>query len=136
MTLSLLFLELFEHTEVFCHNRQEHLVSQILHYIDDNYTAGTLSDAAQLFNYDISILSREIRRQTGKTFTELLQNKRMTQAATLLRTTSLTIDAVSRAVGYENISYFHRLFRTAYGMTPRQYRAAGYRISGVENPGD
>lgn len=124
MTLSLLFLELFEHTEVFCHNRQEHLVSQILHYIDDNYAAGTLSDAAQLFNYDISILSREIRRQTGKTFTELLQQKRMAQAAVLLRTTGLTVDAVSRAVGYENISYFHRLFRTVYGMTPRQYRAA------------
>ena len=125
MTLSLLFLELFEYSDVFSHDRREHLISQVSHYIDDNYTTATLSGAARLLNYDISILSREIRRQTGKTFTELLQKKRMVQASTLLRTTALTVDEVSRAVGYENISYFHRLFRASFGMTPRQYRAAG-----------
>ena len=122
MTFSLLCLELLEHTETIYHDKQAELIPRMLDYIDGNYTEGKLMDAAGLLDYDVSILSREIRRQTGQTFTDLIQKKRMTQAAALLRTTSLTVEAVSRSVGYENVSYFHRLFRRTFGMTPRQYR--------------
>lgn len=122
MTLTLLCLELLEHTETIYHDRQAELIPRMLDYIDGNYTEGKLMDAAGLMDYDVSILSREIRRQTGQTFTDLIQKKRMTQAAALLRTTSLTVEAISRSVGYENVSYFHRLFRRTFGMTPRQYR--------------
>ena len=125
MTLSLLFLELLKHTGHLACDRQEPLIPRILRYIDSNYVNGQLTEAARLLNYDISILSREIRRQTGKTFTELIQKKRMSQAAALLRTTGLTVEDISRSVGYENVSYFHKLFRSAFGMSPRQYRITG-----------
>lgn len=122
LTLTLLCLELLGCTEAIYHDRQAELIPRMLDYIDGNYTDGRLADAAGLLEYDVSILSREIRRQTGKTFTELIQRKRMSQAASLLRTTALTVEAISRSVGYENVSYFHRLFRSTFGMTPRQYR--------------
>ena len=36
----------------------------------------------------------------------------------------LDYNEISRSVGYENISYFHRLFRTKYHMGPKEYRDA------------
>ena len=77
-----------------------------------------------MLHCDISSLSREIRRKTGKTYTELVQEKRLNQAAFLLRTTERKVEDIALAVGYENISYFHRIFRREYGLSPRQFRIA------------
>jgi len=73
-------------------------------------------------HYNLAWLSREIRRKTGKNFTDLVQEKRMSQAAWLLTNTSQNVADIAVAVGYENISYFHRLFAARYGMSPRLYR--------------
>lgn len=122
MTLTLLLLELMEHTENLAWDTQESVQQKILRYIDGHYANGSLTDAARLFHCDISALSRDIRRQTGKTYTELVQEKRLSQAAFLLRSTDRKVADIAIAVGYENISYFHRLFRGAYGLSPRQFR--------------
>ena len=55
---------------------------------------------------------------------EIVHEKRLAQAAFLLSNTALKVSEVSLAVGYENTSYFHRLFSRSFGMSPRQYRAA------------
>lgn len=122
MTLALLLLELMEHTESLAWDAQESVILKVLRYIDGHYANGSLTDAARLFHCDISALSRDIRRQTGKTYTELVQEKRMSQAAFLLRSTDRKVADIAIAVGYENISYFHRLFRSIYGVSPRQFR--------------
>lgn len=122
MTMTLLFLELVGHTERLAWDSQESLILKVLRYIDGHYANGSLTDAANLFHCDISTLSREIHRQTGKTYTELVQEKRLTQAAFLLRSTDRKVEDIAIAVGYENISYFHRLFRGTYGVSPRQFR--------------
>ena len=75
-------------------------------------------------HYDLYWLSKEIKKRTGKTYTELLQQKRLNQAAYLLSTTSISVMNVAMAVGYDNISYFHRIFQKEFGMTPRRYRVA------------
>jgi AraC-like DNA-binding protein len=67
-------------------------------------------------------MSREIKKRTGKTYTELVQAKRLSQAAYLLTHTAMSVMDVGLAVGYENMSYFHRIFQKRYGMTPRKYR--------------
>lgn len=122
LTMTLLLLELLEHTESLDWDSQESVILKVLRYIDGHYATGSLTDAARLFHCDISALSREIRRQTGKTYTELVQQKRLSQAAFLLRSTDRKVADIAIAVGYENISYFHRLFRKAYGVSPRQFR--------------
>ena len=50
--------------------------------------------------------------------------KRLTQAAYLLTTTKLAVEDIVAAVGYDNNSYFHRIFKERYGMTPKKYRDA------------
>jgi AraC-like DNA-binding protein len=91
-------------------------------YIEENFRTATLKEAAELLGYDIYHLSRQIRQKTGRTFLDIVQEKRMLQAAFLLNNTALPVGEVSLAVGYENISYFHRIFFAAFGRSPKHYR--------------
>lgn len=125
LTMGLLFLQLINHTETLntdarYANRQ--LMLGILRYIEENYRDGTLTELANELHYDICWLSREIKRETGRNFTALMQSKRLNQAAFLLKTTSMKVSDICLSVGYDNISYFHRIFRQRYGMSPYKYK--------------
>ena len=85
-------------------------------------TASARPPQANYNSEDLYWLSREIRRQTGKTYTRLVQEKRLAQATFLLRNTDRNVDDIANAVGYENLGYFHRIFRDSYGCSPREYR--------------
>ncbi len=122
-TMGLLILQLMNYTDKLTYiNSNEQLIMQVLSYIEEHYKSGSLKDLANALHYNFAWLSREIKRKTGKTYTELLHNKRMSQAAYLLRNTHINIDEIALRTGYENISYFHRLFYKTYGKTPREYR--------------
>lgn len=122
MTMSLLFLELLNDTDKLNQPPRDDFILTILRYIETHYADGSLTEIAKSMHLDIAALSREIYRQTGKHYTTLVQEKRLTQAAYLLRTTDWNVDDIATAVGYENTSYFHRLFRSTYGVSPRNYR--------------
>ena len=127
-TMGLLFLQLMNHMdklETDESSEQQKLVIKVLSYIEAHYREGELSELAASLHYDIYWLSKEIKKRTGKTYTELVQAKRLSQAAYLLSTTSMSVMDVAIAVGYDNISYFHRIFQKKYGMTPRRYRLEG-----------
>lgn len=100
----------------------QELTLRVLRYIDEHYQDGTLTELAELMGYDVYWLSRGIHRLLGRNYKELLQIKRLNQAAFLLHNTGMPVADVSRAVGYDNTSYFHRIFRTYYGMSPKEYR--------------
>lgn len=123
MTMTLLFMQLIGHTETLVTESQEEAaVLKVLQYAETNYVRGSLTEAARLLHYDLSWLSREIKRKTGKTYTQIVQEKRLAQAAFLLKNTDRNVADISVAVGYENISYFHRIFAAAYGISPKHYR--------------
>jgi AraC-like DNA-binding protein/mannose-6-phosphate isomerase-like protein (cupin superfamily) len=122
MTMALLFLQLIGHTETLAAQEEEAATLKLLRYVESHYVTGSLTEAAQLLHYDLCWLSREIKQKTGKTYTQLVQEKRLAQAAFLLRSTDRNVADISLAVGYENISYFHRIFSTAYGKSPKHYR--------------
>ena len=123
MTMTLLFLLLCGHTETMTAEQPEQVfLVQVLSYVEGNYANGSLTELAENLHYDLYWLSREIRRKTGKTYTQLVQEKRLAQAAFLLRNTDRNVDDIANAVGYENLGYFHRIFREGYGCSPREYR--------------
>jgi AraC-like DNA-binding protein len=70
-------------------------------------------------------LTTVVRRKTGRTVQQWLTQRRMQQARRLLADTDLTVAAISRRVGYPDVSYFIRRFRADHDMTPAQWRAAG-----------
>lgn len=125
VTMGLLFLQLMHYTDKISHTTEsfeQKLIFQVLKFIDEKYKDGELTELSKLLNYNIYWLSRAIKRLTGRTFKELLQIKRLNQASFLLLNTRLSVTDISAAVGYDNTSYFHRIFRNYYGMSPREYR--------------
>ena len=123
MTMALLFLQLLGHTENLSTDDQgDAVVWQVLRYVESNYADGSFAELTDQLHYDSSWLSREIKRKTGKTYTQLVQEKRLAQAAFLLRNTDRNVSDIAVAVGYENISYFHRIFAESFGKTPKHYR--------------
>lgn len=123
MTMSLLFLQLSGNTQTLLADTVEQAaIFKVLEYIDTHYVNGSFSELAEVLHYDTSWLSRQIKQKTGKTYTQLVQEKRLAQAAFLLKNTDLNVDHIANTVGYENLSYFHRLFAASYGKTPKHYR--------------
>ena len=122
-TMGLLFLQLMNYTDrLNGQNADNDTIIKILSYIEEHYKDGSLTEIANRLHIDIYTLSREIKRKTGKTYTELLQEKRLNKAAFLLKNSDMNIMAVAEKVGYDNLSYFHRIFQKAFGMTPKKFR--------------
>lgn len=130
ITMGLLFLQLLN-----CMDKMEsggrkfdnEIAVTVLSYIDEHYKNGSLSELAEQMGYDVYWLSREIRKRTGKTYKELLQEKRMQQAVYLLTNSAIPVTDIIESVGYDNTSYFYRKFRERCGVSPKEYRtgAAG-----------
>ena len=122
-TLGLLFVQLLEESDKLTMGiREQQSVLGVLRYLENNYAGGSLTEAAQGLHCDVAWLSREIKRRTGRTYTELLQERRLRQAAWLLENTDQRVSDIALAVGYENVSYFHRIFQKRFGRSPKKYR--------------
>ena len=67
-------------------------------------------------------LSRIFKQETGVTFNEYLNRVRLNKAKELLRRRELRMTDISLAVGYEDQSYFTKVFKRVAGMLPREYR--------------
>ena len=122
-TMGLLFANLLNHTETLTYSSgEQETVFSVLRYVEEHYQGGSLGELAAREHYELTALSRLIRARTGKTYTELVQEKRLSQAAWLLKNTGRRVDEIARTVGYENVSYFHRLFAARFGCSPKHYR--------------
>ena len=127
VTMGLLFLQLVNHIdrmETNAENQSQKLVIDVLGYIEEHYRDGELTQLAKLLNYDAYWLSKEIKKRTGKNYTELVQAKRLNQAAYLLEHTGMSVLDIGLAVGYDNQSYFHRIFQKRFQVSPKKYRDA------------
>ena len=123
LSMGLLFAQLLNHTETLAFQPQEQsAVLTVLRYVEENYQNGSLTEVSELLHYDLPYLSRLIRQKTGQIYTELVQEKRLSQAAWFLKNSDRKVDEIARAVGYENISYFHRIFAARFGCSPKKYR--------------
>ncbi len=69
-------------------------------------------------------LSALFRRETGKTVTEYIREKRMKHATHLLSTTHLQVQTVALHCGIMDVQYFSKQFKKHTGMTPKEYRAS------------
>ena len=125
VTMGLLFLQLLNHIErmeTTAADSGQKLMFEVLGYIEEHYRDGSLQQLAKILNYDVYFLSKEIKRITGRNYTELLQEKRLNQAAYLLENTGMSVLDVGLAAGYENQSYFHRIFKERFLLSPKKYR--------------
>ena len=125
VTMGLLFINLLEHSDTLKTSRpsyDQEIVFGLLRYIDNDYQSATLSSFSKKVKEDEYVLSRMLKKNTGQTFKELLQAKRLSKACELLKNTDISVADISVLVGYDNTSFFHRLFRRTYNVSPREYR--------------
>ncbi|SFP52446.1 AraC-like ligand binding domain-containing protein [Butyrivibrio proteoclasticus] len=125
VTIGLLFLNLLKHTESIGVSRtsyDQEIMFKLLRYIDTDYRDASLTSFSNSVSEDPYVLSRIIKKNTGSTFKELLQSKRLNKAQELLKNTNISIADISVMVGYDNTSFFHRLFRRNFGCSPRDFR--------------
>lgn len=98
------------------------LAERMAAYITDHMDTVTLGALAKHFSYHPVYISAMLPRETGRTFKEILLEKRMERAAILLRNTALSIEAIAAMIGYGDHSNFYKAFKEYYLMTPRDFR--------------
>ncbi|MFB9863505.1 AraC family transcriptional regulator [Rufibacter immobilis] len=82
----------------------------------------SLADVAKVVNMPEVSFSRFIKKRTGKTFIESLNEIRLGHASRMLIDTTETISEVSYKCGFNNLSYFNRIFKRKNGCTPKEFR--------------
>lgn len=125
ITMGLLILQLLNHTDKMMSGKDNlayDIIVKVYRFIEEHYKEGELSDLANEMGYELFWLSRTIKSLTGHNYTDMVQKKRLNQSVYLLENTKLSVADIGIAVGYTNTSYFYRLFKKRFGMSPKTYR--------------
>jgi AraC-like DNA-binding protein len=92
-------------------------------HMRNNYSRDiTLDEIAKIVSMTVVSFSRFIKKRTGKTFIESLNDIRMGHASRLLIDTKHSIAEISYKCGYNNLSYFNRIFKKKHNVTPKEFR--------------
>lgn len=98
-------------------------VNAAAEYIKNNYTKNIiLKDVARLHFINEKYLGYIFAKQMKISFNSYLNNIRLEHAKAMLLNTSESIIAVSLACGYQNVTYFNRVFKKITGKTPSDFR--------------
>lgn len=96
---------------------------EILTFLQNNYAEKiSLHELADTFHMSEKYFSRYFKKNFQMTLTDYVNNLRLENAAKLLADTTLSVTEVALQSGFNNVSYFIRSFKTAYGCPPLQYR--------------
>ncbi|MDD7049497.1 MAG: response regulator [Lachnospiraceae bacterium] len=99
------------------------LILRIKNYIQKDYQKDlSLVEVAREVGLAPAYVSHTFKKETGQGIVEYITELKMKKARKLLEDKSLKIVKIAQSCGYENQSYFNKLFKSYYGMTPRQYR--------------
>lgn len=103
--------------------RKDAVWLKIDQYIEENlYKKLTIEEIAQHTYCSQSTVSHKTRKMTGFSVCELIKQRRLSRAVTLLDSTDYNINEISAMVGIEDYNYFSRIFRACYGYSPLEYR--------------
>lgn len=102
---------------------QEYLIEKVKQYINQNYGSKITLDAiASEFFINPSYFSYIFKIKTGENFNDYLTKVRLEKAKELLTQTNISIDDISKEVGYKNVKYFFKIFKKYTCLTPMEYR--------------
>ncbi|GMQ62146.1 response regulator transcription factor [Vallitalea maricola] len=98
-------------------------IKNAITYIRNRYALNLrLQDVAMEIGLNDTYLSRIFKKQLGMNFSDYLNKVRLENAKELLNTKKLPIYEIAEKVGYNSESYFSRIFKQYYGITPKQYQ--------------
>lgn len=98
-------------------------IKVIYEYVQDNFQNKiSLSQAAELVNMSTVSFNRFIKKRTGKTFIDYVNDVRIGFAARWLIEKDLSISEIAYKSGFNNIANFNRIFKKNKGCTPSKFR--------------
>lgn len=103
-------------------NAMNERIPEIENYMRQNFQTATLKTTAQHFYLSPAYLSTTIKKQTGYTFSSIMQRIKMEHAARLLNETTMKVEQICENVGYKDTTQFIKTFKKYYGITPHRYR--------------
>ena len=109
------------------------IVTKALQYINKNYKEKlSLKDIETNLHVNSSYFSTLFKQEMGVTFTDYLNSLKIEHACQLLEHTNLSIIDVSLSTGFDDQSYFTKVFKKSKGLTPKAYRAAKGKAAETE----
>lgn len=104
-------------------NHRDEKINEIQDWIN-NHSSGliTIHELAKQFNFSERNLKRRFSQATGISINKYVQEVRIDKAKKQLLATDKTVNEISVDVGYENSSFFSRLFKKSTGLTPAKWR--------------
>ncbi|WP_342442224.1 AraC family transcriptional regulator [Lysinibacillus sp. FSL K6-0075] len=103
--------------------QQPDLVEQIQIYIEEYYSQPiTRESLAQMLNYSVPYIAKQFKQKTGRSIIDYLIQIRIQKAQQLLIHTTSSLQEIASSVGYEDVSYFIRIFKKYSGQTPMQFK--------------
>lgn len=91
-------------------------------YIEKNLTTVTPNSVAVYSGYTFPYFSKLFKKNVGTNLSEYINQKRLERATKLLTDTTKCIEEIVYEVGFNHKSYFHRIFKRYFGVTPEEYR--------------
>ncbi len=109
-----------DNEEVHYHSRR---LEKVFAYIQTHFNQEIpLSIVAQIAGMTEVSFSRFIKKRTGKTFVEILNEIRLGHVSRMLIETTHSIAEIAYKNGFNNLSYFNRVFKTKHNSTPKEFR--------------
>lgn len=101
------------------------VINKACDYIMENCHKNiSLEEVAQTVHLSHFYFSRLFKQEKGCNFVDFITKVRIDRAKIMLQNPDYTIVHIAAEVGYQDASYFCRVFRHATDMTPKQYRSA------------
>lgn len=95
----------------------------ILKYVEEHYDERiTIDHMAELTYYSKSHFMKFFKTHMGSSFIEYLNDYRLTMAERMLRSSDDSVLEIAGKSGFENLSYFNRMFKRKYGCSPGKWR--------------
>lgn len=102
---------------------QSDTVQIAINYICNNLESNmSINDIAEVAHLNSQYFMRLFKKETGKSVLEFITECRINQAKRILEESNMPIAEVALSVGYDNFSYFSKLFKKYEGITPSEYR--------------
>lgn len=99
------------------------LIENIKSYIEANLEYNIkLSNLANAFGYNEQYIGRLFKKEMHMNFSEYVNMQRIRHAKILLKETTESVIIISMSVGFNNVTYFNKMFKKHTGITPLEYR--------------
>lgn len=115
--------DVFEHIASRSKTQMEEIIGKVKEYVIQHIDGElSLDSVAEKVYLSPRYLSKVFKEVTGTNFTDFITEQRMEKAKELLLNSDMSIEEISKKVGYNSSAYFIKKFKEFYGATPKNYK--------------